>query len=79
MPNWDGNERRSHLDSRDHDTLIEIRNDVKHLVATVSQHTQDDLASFRKHEKDLDWVKKVMYTGFGGGSVVIFILKLLYH
>ncbi len=67
---WDGVERRMNQRNEDHDNIIEIKNDVKHLCKHVSDHVKDDKTAFTKIEKDINWIQKIVYGGLG---IVAFI------
>ena len=61
----------------DHDILIEIKNDVKHLVANFATHVKDDQKQWDKLDKIN--IKIATWTGIGSGVGVIagFFLKAL--
>lgn len=59
----------------DHDILIEIKNDVKHLVDKVSQHTDDDKTSFQKHNDAISFLQKVVWGGLGAVALLQVILS----
>jgi len=71
---WDGKERRA-MNTEDHDVMIEIRNDIKHLVSNVVGHVEDDKAAFKKINESITWLQKITYIGMGGILLLRFLIK----
>ena len=65
------------MNSEDHDVLIEIRADVKHLVGTVNTHLEDDKTAFTKLNEGQEFLKKVVWSCMGAGTLVALILKFI--
>lgn len=65
---WDGKERRM-SQTEDHDILIEIKNDVKHLVANFNSHVKEDKIYWDKIENIN--IKIATWTGIGTGMGVL--------
>lgn len=65
---WDGTERRklSHMNQEDHDLLIEIHSEVKHIGTQM-----------KKHECDIEILKKAMWGLIGAFFVVELIIKVI--
>ena len=61
----------------DHDLLIAIHGDVKHLVETVAEHIENDKEAFEKQDKMNEFSKKMFYGGLGIWFVITILLKLL--
>lgn len=76
MSEWTGNERRK-MSSEDHDVMIEIRNDVKHLVSGFNSHLADDKESFRQLTEGQEFLKKVVWSCMGAGTLVALVLKFV--
>lgn len=60
--------------SEDHDMIIEIRNDVKHLVSSVGEHIKSDDIVQRDIKKDLQFHQKIVYMGAGILAFLNFVL-----
>lgn len=60
---YEGVERRNV--NRDHDILIEIKTDVKHIVEWSKTHDKNDNDRFLKLDKDNAWRDKIIYGGLG--------------
>ena len=69
---WDGKDRRED-DGRDHDMLLEIRNDVKHMVKWAEKHEFENNDRFKKIDKDAEFFRKIIYGCVG----VIFFVELV--
>lgn len=54
----------------DHDLLIEIRSDVKHIKQWTEAHEKSDNDRFNKILNDVEFHKKIIY---GIGGIVFFI------
>lgn len=65
------------MEGSDHDLLIAIHGDVKHLVESVAQHIQDDKEAFDKQDKFNEFSKKMFYGGIGVWFVITILLKML--
>lgn len=65
------------MSDSDHDMLIEIRNDVKHLVLSVSKHTKDDEVSFEKVDDRLKILEKAYLKATVIGSMIIVAVNVL--
>ena len=78
--NYDGQEKRV---NNDHDLLLEIKSDTKHLVETVSNlndavvsHTLDDKFNFKTINDKIGWLQKGAFMILGALVLVEFILKI---
>ena len=60
---WDGKERR--MPNDDHDVLIEIKTDVKHIVSSLERHIKDDDIIQKQIKNDLLFHQKIVYGGVG--------------
>jgi hypothetical protein len=65
------------MSSDDHDILIEIRNDLKHLVSNFNDHVVDDAKNFKKLNDDGEWTKKLLWTSMGAGGIIVLVLQLI--
>lgn len=72
---WDGKERR--VPNNDHDILIEIQNDVKHLVKEITLHIKADDEIQNQIKKDLLFHNKIVYGCVGAFLFVEFIGKFI--
>jgi len=72
----DSNERRE-MSSSDHDLLIGISGDVKHIREWTDVHDKKDDSRFAKVERDLEFHRKIVYGGIGIVVFVEFIMKFL--
>ena len=68
MDKWDGSERRN--DNYMRDILIELRNDVKHLVSGFDDHVKEDKENFK-------WIFRIMWAGGGIISFVLIAIKFI--
>ena len=71
---WDGTERRK-VDREDHDMLIEIHQDVKHLVENFKSHVVNDERQFKEANSRLKWIEKIVWGCVGGFTLLQLILK----
>lgn len=69
---WDGEERRKgNMFSKDfYDKMMEVHNDLKHMVKWSQDHDSQDSERFADANKKIDWVTKVAYMGLGGLAVL---------
>ena len=77
MPgDWDGRERRRGI-GEDHDLLIEIARDLKHLVAWSRDHEIMDAARFLEANKEIAFLRKIAYGVIGVVVFVEFVIKFV--
>ena len=83
MSEWDGRERRSG-GGEDHDLLIEIANDLKHMINWSRDHDTLDTSRFlaQKQElndqkKEINFHNKIVYGGLGIFLFVEFVIKFV--
>ena len=76
MPEWEGIDRRKTI-SLDHDVLIEIKNDLKHVVSWIEAHEKKDDVRFTKIDKDIDFQKRITYAVLGIIFFVEFMFKFI--
>ena len=77
---WDGKERREGMsnDWIERDRLLsEVHSDVKHIVQWAKEHHEDDDRRFKIVGDRVSWIEKIAYTGLGGISLLIIILKMV--
>jgi len=72
---WDGKERRT-MDNELRDTIIETRNDVKHLVKTLSDHVIQDDKVQGEIKRDLKFQQKIFYGLIGVVAFIQFIISV---
>jgi len=72
---WDGKIERRSMGSDDRDILIEVRNDVKHIVTTVSKHIEDDKTQFDRLNKGQEYLMKIVWCGVGIAAFIAFVFK----
>lgn len=65
------------MTQEDHDLLIEIKSDVKHIREWTGVHDDKDDRRFAKVEKDLDFHRKIVYGGMGIVVFIEFIMKFV--
>ncbi len=82
MTTWDGNERRN--GNRDHDLLLTVSNDVKHMVEWTKSHTnldderhKDNLLKFDKIDNSVGFHSKVIYGVLGIVAFIDLISKFI--
>ncbi len=75
-PDWDGRERRNG-DGEDHDLLINIASDVKHMVNWSRDHNILDEARYLENKKEIDFLRKIAYGGIGVFVVLEFLAKFI--
>lgn len=68
---FDGTERRQ-MNQLDHDLLIEIKNDTRHLVDTMIVHVAEDKAVFKSINDKIGWLQKGAFMVLGA----LVLLKL---
>ena len=80
---WDGRERRK-MNTEERDMLIEVKNDMKHLVAWTHEHSElddqrhrDSLMKFDKIDKDITWSNKILYGALGIIAFITFITNFI--
>ena len=71
---YTGPERRK-SDMIDHDLIIEIHSNVKHIADSFRVHIEEDKVSFKEIKHDADILKRFMWVLIGGGAVV----QLVFH
>lgn len=83
MSQWDGKERRK-VSQTDHDVMIEIRSDVKHILEWNKSHKEDDdlkhsenLVKFDKIARNDDFQNKMIYGAMGVIAFVELIGKFI--
>lgn len=74
---WDGRTERRAMNIEDHDLLLEIKGDTKHLVDTMNSHILDDKVNFKKITDEQSWHSKILYSGLGIVLFIEFIAKVL--
>lgn len=76
---WDGTERReNHMFSKDfYDKMMEVHNDLKHMVKWSKDHDERDDIRFNDTNKKVDWVTKVAYMGLGAIAVIEVLINVL--
>jgi len=81
-PTWDGKERR--MTTNDHDLLINIANDCKHMKEWTVKHTFDDdirhkdnLEKFDKINENDKWQNKIIYGAIGAVLLIEFASKFI--
>lgn len=74
--NWDGKERRK-VDREDHDLLIEIGQDIKHLVENFKSHVISDDKQFKETNSRLRWLEKVVWGCVGAFVLIQLVFKLV--
>ena len=73
MDEWDGIDRRK-MNQLDHDLLIEIKNDTRHLVTSMEAHILEDRGMFKAINDKIGWLQKGAFMVLGA----LAILKLLF-
>lgn len=61
----------------DHDLLIEIRGDTKHIKAWTETHEKSDNERFNEIKADVEFHKKVIYGCLGVFIFIQFISKFI--
>ena len=74
MTEWNGKERRA-MSSEDHDILIGIKSDTKHIVDTISKHIGDDKIAFEKIDTKIGWLQKIVFMGLGALALLKVFVK----
>lgn len=64
--------------TEDHDILIEIKGDVKHLVNTLKDHIISDDKVQKEIKSNLDFHQKIVYGGIGILGFVEFIRSFIH-
>lgn len=72
---WDGLERRA---QSDHDILLEIKGDVKHLVSNFASHVVDDKDQWDKIESINVKIAKWSGIGTGAGVIIGFLVRSVF-
>ena len=72
---YNGPDRRSN--GQDHDILIEIKGDLKNLIANMNKHVEEDKKAFDKQDKRNDFTDKILYGGIGIILFVEFVFKVI--
>ena len=65
------------MNQDDHDIIIEIRNDLKHLMSFVKTHVEDDSTRFTRIDKKLEFQDKIIYGAVGVVVFIQFIIKVI--
>mgnify|MGYP001557918680 CR=1 FL=1 len=71
---WDGLERRK-VNREERDMLIEIHQDVKHLVENFKSHVISDERQFKDINTRLKWTEKILWGCVGGFTLLQVALK----
>jgi len=77
---WDGKERRKKMtnDWIERDRLLsEVHSDMKHMLAWAKEHNEDDDKRFKIVGDRVTWIEKMVYTGMGGISLLIIVLRII--
>lgn len=74
MTDWNGKERRE-MTSEDHDLLIGISGDVKHIVSKMNEHIIEDKVSFAKIRNEIGWLQKIIFMGLGAIAFLKWVIK----
>lgn len=61
------------MTKEDHDLLIEIKNDVKHIVSSLKDHIDNDDKIQKEIKSDLKFHQKILYGGIGIVGFIEFI------
>ena len=69
---YNGPERRSSMQSDDHDILIEIRQDLKNFMVNFDKHVTED----SKLAGKVDTHAKIIYGCLGAFALIEFLLKI---
>ena len=73
--NESGERRRSN--DRDHDLLIEIKNQLGNLVKTTIEKNYEYEKKYDDHEERIRFIEKSMWIGFGAIAILQVVLKFL--
>ena len=65
------------MNNEDHDLLIEIKGDVKHIVEWSKSHDASDIKRFDSMDKRMKWAEKMLYGAVGVFVMVEFLTKII--
>ena len=65
------------MNQQDHDLLIEIHQDIKHLVDNFKTHVEKDTIEFRDINGRLKFLEKAFWMSAGSLALVQIVLKFI--
>lgn len=64
-------------DKEFYDKMMEVHNDIKHIVSWSKDHDDQDDKRFESVNKKVDWTTKVAYMGLGGLAVIQVLINFI--
>ena len=68
---------RRRMNQEDHDLLIEINSDIKHILKWTTDHDKKDNDRFEAVNKEIGFHKKIIYGGLGIVAFLQFVMQFL--
>ena len=75
MSEWPDCGERRKMNQEDHDLLLNIANDTRHMREWTKTHESHDDERFKRQGEKIDFLTKSIYLGIGGLIVAEFVLK----
>ena len=69
--------KRGMYDKEFYDKMMEVHNDLRHLVSWTKEHDEKDNKRFEETNRKVDLVTKVAYMGLGGLAVINVLIGFL--